>query len=509
MKYIFTYILVALISAHLSAQPKHDYHWTIGYDTSSSTQVGNVILMDFNSNPVQVQTLQTVERMFSGASNTTMSDTSGNLLFYTSGCYVVNADHKIMDNGDSINTGIILQYYCPDGNSPNISGALAIPWPDSPNLYLLFVLDYESIVFPGETFTTTGASAHLYYNIIDMTKAGGLGAVTQKNQVLIADTLSRNGVKACRHANGRDWWVLVPVPRSNCYYITLISPDGPQSPQLICSGTSWNKYEAEAQAFFTPDNKKFIRFNALNGIHIHDFDNEQGILSNGQVIPTEGFSVNAVGAAASPNSRYLYIGAHNFLFQYDLEAPDIETSRILLLVRDNVPDPFVPSVFSLMALAPDGKIYISSVSSHLSLHIIHRPDCPGLYSLPERRGLPLTSWNYFSVPNLASYRNEPSNTPCDSMIVHTYTPIDGNKQVVLYPNPAYDLVQVLINRPLSSDAHLTLFDQLGRNVLRVELPVGQEHIQFDVASLSPGIYYYVLTSENIAIQNGKLVVGRL
>jgi hypothetical protein len=95
------------------------------------------------------------------------------------------------------------------------------------------------------------------------------------------------------------------------------------------------------------------------------------------------------------------------------------------------------------------------------------------------------------------------------MIVHTYTPIDGNKQIVLYPNPAYDLVQVLINRPLSSDAHLTLFDQLGRNVLRVELPLGQEHFQFNVAGLSPGIYYYLLTSENIAIQNGKLVVGRL
>ncbi|MDO8368948.1 MAG: hypothetical protein Q7T20_19275 [Saprospiraceae bacterium] len=51
-----------------------------------------------------------------------MSDQEGNLIFYTSGCYVVNAAHEIMENGDSINPGNVQQYICPSGHSPNGGG---------------------------------------------------------------------------------------------------------------------------------------------------------------------------------------------------------------------------------------------------------------------------------------------------------------------------------------------------------------------------------------------------
>lgn len=132
---IILLVLLFPLTTTLSAQSKYDYNWTMGYDTSDFDAVGNVIRMDFNHNPVQVKTYETVKNFFGAGASVAMSDSNGSLIFYTSGCYVVNAQHEIMENGDSINPGYIQQYYCPHGNSPIQDGAIAIPWPDSPDFY--------------------------------------------------------------------------------------------------------------------------------------------------------------------------------------------------------------------------------------------------------------------------------------------------------------------------------------------------------------------------------------
>lgn len=505
MKSLFLFAL-AFFPSSIFGQSKYDYHWTIGYDTSLFDPGGDVILMDFNLNPVKVQTVKTVEKFFSFASVSTMSDAQGKLIFYTSGCYVVNAAHEIMQNGDTINPGYIQQYDCPFGNSNNLGGAMAIPWPDSPNLYLLFVNDYKTTAFPGGN--SGGSSRHLHYNVIDMTKDNGLGAITLKNQVAVEDTMAQNSIEACHHANGRDWWIMIPKSRSNCYFLTLVTPEGVGVPKSVCTGTPWNMIDEAGQACFTPDGSKFIRFNMNNGLHIYDFDNNTGMLSNERLIIINDLGSYPVGASVSPNSRYLYISGLSILLQYDLEASDIAASRVLLAVPDNVPDPFVPSVFSLSALGPDGKIYISSVSSNLSLHVIHRPDCSGLYSLPERRGLALTSWNYFSVPNMPSFRNEPSNSPCDSMVVQTYTPVDGSKDVVVFPNPASDKVTVFVNHPLVQHSQWMLYDQLGRAIRQIELDSNVEEYSVNLEGLSYGFYFYAVLTEGRIIQQGKLAIQR-
>ena len=504
MKKIWS-LVFSMFSLVSYSQSKYDYNWTIGYDTSTIDPGGDVILMDFNFQPVKVQTVKTVDNFFSFGAVTTMSDPDGKLIFYTSGCYIVNAAHEIMENGDSINPGQMQQYECQFGSSNNLGGAIAIPWPDSPSLYLLFINDYKTTAFPGDPLWS-GSSRHLLYNVIDMTKDSGLGAVTTKNQSVILDTMAVNSIEACRHANGHDWWILIPKARSNCYFITLVTHDGIGMPQKVCTGVPYNGKDAAGQACFSPDGSKFVRFNKDNGLHIYDFDNKTGMLTNENWFMVNDLGSYTVGASISPNSRYLYISGLNVLFQYDLEAADIEASRILLAVPDNVPDPFVPSGFSLSALASDGKIYISSVSSHLSLHIIHRPDCPGLYSLPERRGLALPSWNYFSVPNMPNFRNEPSNSPCDSMIVQTYTPVDGSKDVVVFPNPASDKVTVFVNHPLHDEAIWVLYDQMGAIVRQIKLDTSVEQHEVSLEGLSSGFYFFSVLIERQIVQQGKIVV---
>jgi hypothetical protein len=216
-------------------------------------------------------------------SNTSMSDATGKLLFYSNGCYIVNAAHQIMENGDSINPGWMQQYYCSEGGSPYIQGVLALPAPESDQLYYTFVLDMLP-TFQGVPNVFGIAPEHLYYNVIDQSANNGLGKVIAKNRIAIQDTFARGNIQATRHANGKDWWVVVPKVQSNCYHVLPITRNGIGNPKLECVGRPWNDTDGGAQALFSPDGRKYVRMNGVNGLHIYDFDNAIGKLSNPMVI---------------------------------------------------------------------------------------------------------------------------------------------------------------------------------------------------------------------------------
>jgi hypothetical protein len=53
-----------------------------------------------------------------------------------------------------------------------------------------------------------------------------LGKVTEKNVNLIETRLKPGGLKAIKHANGRDWWVLIQDWNSATWFIFILDPDG-------------------------------------------------------------------------------------------------------------------------------------------------------------------------------------------------------------------------------------------------------------------------------------------
>ena len=91
-----------------------------------------------------------------------ISDNSGNLLFYTDGTIVFNQNHTLMSNG----TGLF-------GDQSSTQSAIVVPKPDDPNIYYIFTV--------GSNQNPTG----LNYSVVDMTLDNGLGAVTQKNVNLV------------------------------------------------------------------------------------------------------------------------------------------------------------------------------------------------------------------------------------------------------------------------------------------------------------------------------------
>jgi hypothetical protein len=159
-----------------------------------------------------------------------------------------------MPNGDTLNPGNVFNGYCDiDGPAgyPVYMGILSLPIPAHKDRYLLFHLnsiylqDVGSIPF------------NLFCTEVDMRLDGGKGAVVKKNVPLISDTLALGFMTATRHANGRDWWIIVPEHQSNLYYLLRLTPDGISEikKQKIGYVTEWRNWTG--QAVFSPDGSKY------------------------------------------------------------------------------------------------------------------------------------------------------------------------------------------------------------------------------------------------------------
>ncbi len=498
-------ILFSIFSLGLAfdapAQSKRDYQWVIGYDTSLLDVGGNAISLNFDFCPVDIFNISTIHNFWMEGSNTSMSDKEGNLLFYSNGCYIVNASGEKMENGDTINPGVMQTAYCKGGGSIWAQGVISIPAPGSDSLYYVFNLDMDLPYFMVDSFIGI-APQRLYYQVVDMSKAAGLGSVIAKTQIAVQDTFGRGNIQAVRHANGVDWWIITPKSHSNCYFLTLVTAEGVQPSFLECEGKVWNDYDTQGQAVFTPDSKKFIRFNPDNGLHIYDFDNETGSLSNSVWIdfPNNPLTFHVAGVAVSPNSRYLYATALRNAYQLDLQAPDIAASKLLIAEWDGYSNPY-PTIFYLAALAPDNKIYIAGTSSHRFLHVIHHPDSAGMQCGFEQRGLSLPSYNFATIPNFPQYRSIPTAVDCDSLITLSEY-VQPQLPIKIFPNPATDQLHI---SGLEGNAVITITDVSGKTVFlkKGAWPLkSQETIE--ISRLAPGLYF-VSVQQNESVQQAKIV----
>jgi hypothetical protein len=477
-------LLFNIVPSILGSQVFHNQNWVLGYDTSSLDQVGNAILFDFNTAPLTVSTISSASGFGMEGANTSLSDRFGNLLFYSNGCKILNKEHVVMTNGDTINPGQIQNMFCPYGGSPHVQGVLALPHPQHDSISYVFNLNDEYVYnFPDWPRTPT----KLFFQTIDMTKASGLGEVILKNEIAIQDTFSRGNISATRHSNGKDWWLIVPKSHSSCYWIIPITGQGVGAPKLNCLGSVWPDNDWSCQTLFTPNSQTYIRNDAYSGFSLFDFDATVGELSNARTYMMSDTTNGVGGAAVSPSSQFLYITALKKVYQFDLWQADIMSTKTVVGEYDGFFDPF-PSIFHLAALAPDNRVYVSSTSSHRHLHVINYPDCPGLKCDFRNHSMLLPSYNFASIPNMPHYWSQASNVNCDS-VSSAVSQDDSYTGPFIYPNPTNRSVTIDLASAIESSeiVHLQVFDNQGR--VLIEFSTYDRNPQIDLAGLNNGIYY--------------------
>jgi type IX secretion system substrate protein len=499
MRFLFVQLLVLTFCHIAFPQAKYDYVWLSGTTPEDTTSFYGTNVMSFNYDTLEIEK-QFLDTYFS-VTNASVCDENGNLLFYTNGCYIADASHQIMENGNVLNPGSLYNSNCPDKGYRSSNGAIVLPQPGSSNNYFLF-----------HTAKTIGAASpfliyhdKLYYTVVDMSLNNNLGAVTAKNQVIIQDSLNGSVLSAVRHTNNQDWWVLLSKAHENKYFKVLFTANGVESVTEQKIGMNPNPW-GNGQGCFSPDGTKFASYNSYDNVFLFDFDRSTGELSNFQQIFADTTDSYVGGLAFSPNSRYLYVSTRNKLWQFDTEVADIQASQILIGEYDGYK--FLnlsPVTFFRMRLGPDCRIYMIASNSARHLHIIRYPDNPGLACGFEQRGVPLPAVNNFSQPNFPNYRLGTPYPLCDSSIV-VGAPLVFQPQgeVRVFPNPAKEEVHIALPAPMSGE--WVLFNQLGRVVRREVLPPGQPELSVMLNGVSPGLYFWQVRAEGRQVGSGKLIV---
>ena len=313
---------------------------------------GNKAGLDFNSgSPVPL----TNGAMFQYEGCATISDSNGNLLFYTNGQGVWNKYHQQMENG----FGLM-------GGQSSTQSAVIVKVPENDYLYYIFTVPEEI----GED--------GLRYSIVDMTQDNGLGAVIEKNIFLAAPTEEK--VTAVKHHNNRDIWVITHLWDSDAFYVYLVTPEGLNTDPLISEvGSFHNGGDVHGSMKVSPDGRKLaIVYRTLRTVELFDFDIETGEISN--YLPFHSDIDWAYGIEFSQDASLMYVGDYyerSRIIQFDLNAgsnDDIINSGIEIGTVSN-------THLGALQMGTDGKIYVAKHDNLVGDHYL------GVINNPEKRGL--------------------------------------------------------------------------------------------------------------------------
>jgi hypothetical protein len=418
--------------------------------------------------------------------NGTISDQSGNLLFYSNGIYMsqmhwMTPCRMVL----ALNPGYLGKLHRMNYGLTIPQGNLVIPIPGDTMRYYLF---HETVDDVGASW----ASYYLFYSIVDMNLDGGLGAVVQKNTVLLQDTLIEGRLTAVKHANGRDWWLFSHKWNSGKIFKFLITPYGIQGPFVQNIFTVRLNYFG--QMLFSPQGDKFAYYDPEGDLDVWDFDRCSGNFSNRRFVTIVDSAV-AGGAAFSRSGNFLYVSSQNYLYQF--QTNDILNTQQTVGIYDG----FISGAslgfanFYLAALAPDDKIYINCGNGTVDIHVINNPDSLGLACDFCQHCIHLPAFNAFTMPNYPNYYLGPqTGTACDSLstaIFPVKVPVDAFN---VFPNPASEIFYLTLAGEKVSD--VLVYNSMGQ-LQSVEIDVVNEnYLSFNTISLVSGVYFISFRNAN-------------
>ncbi|NCA77010.1 MAG: hypothetical protein EOM90_11820 [Alphaproteobacteria bacterium] len=353
-RWFFSLSVVVLCHGHFSVFSQHEWdNWLFGNQTGITFKFGPPQGLPTNHLSTQRNTVS-------------VSDSLGNLLFYSNGHQVLNREHNIMPNGNDLH-----------GNIDCDKTVGVVQKLDDDSSYYLFTMKAQ--------IPTPADYNGLYYSVINMRLDGGLGDLEPgQKEIMVQGTNScPTQMTIVRHKNNRDAWVIVRnVHNENNFSAYLVTAAGVSSTPVV-SPTSYlhntipvcnpgsMKVSPDGTMLAYPclpsDSGAFCSFNS----------------ETGQITPRFFFRVGPWGWGLwmymefSRDSHYLYLSDGDWtyqpsnIYQYDATAKDSASFKQSEVLVGHC------SHGVHLQLAQDGKIY-GDISGKDSLCVINNPSVGGV-----------------------------------------------------------------------------------------------------------------------------------
>jgi gliding motility-associated-like protein len=302
---------------------------------------GNRVGVDFNSGSPVALSISSMNTLEGCAS---ISDTAGNLLFYTDGITIWDRTHAVMMNGSGLK-----------GDPSATQSGIIIPYPGDPDKYFVFTVD--------ERLRASPPHKGFHYSMVEMNLNGGLGMVTNKNIQLLSSVTEK--VTGVGHCNSGDIWVVTHGWNNNRFYSYLVTSSGiSTSPVVSAVGSVHGGIPGNSQGYMkaSPDGRRLaVAISWTETVQVFDFNSQTGVVSN-PVTYSYPTSFHPYGLEFSSSGDLLYVSSANQ-----------GISQINLI--SNVTTPMTASSCTALQLAPDNKIYIGRGAR---LGTINAPDVAGV-----------------------------------------------------------------------------------------------------------------------------------
>jgi hypothetical protein len=493
-KHALTLLLCGLLGT-ATAQPVHSL-WPLGTNEFPDTVpgYGNTLL---RFEPGILKALPASLRMNFESTAAAVADSLGNLLFYTNGCYVADAQGDTMPGGAGLNPGEMHDWTCPSVGYASPKGAMTLPWPGRSRQYLLL---HMGVRYDAARKITYGP---LYWSAVDLGQNGGKGAVTSRNNVLLDGDLEP--FTAVRHGNGRDWWAVVPEHGTARYHRFVLSPAGFSSDEVQEIGPAMACKRIGTSAF-SPNGLRYGRQqNCLTTVL--DFDRCTGAFSSPIVFSTAAHTFGGGGIGFSPDGSRLYTTSQLTVLEADLTQSDPKLDTLIFTYE------YWQWGTSMGPLqqGDDNHLYISNMAREKYFSRVRFGQPDGSDAQYEFKAVALPRFSVRTLPNSPNFRlGDLHGSPCDTLgITPTAEPqIAAAFAVSVSPNPARDEAVLRDFSPESVAQERTwrVFSAPGQLLRSAALPPGTAEHRLDLRGLPPGLYWWEMLRADGSRAAGRLAV---
>lgn len=418
------------------------------------------------------RSITTAHAMNAPEGTSTISDVNGQVLFYTNGTTVWNADNGVMPNGTEIG-----------GDSTSTQAVVIVPFEDDETLFYVFTTEE---VYGDNTFM-------LKYSVVDLKEDNGLGAVISKDNVLF--TRSTEKLIALEGAGG--YWLMAHEYGTNTFRTYPITNQGIGQPILSSVGSVHSINDAlsgQAGMKFSGDGSR-IAVALIEGnedyVELFSFDantgqvtdllyqidlGEGGPAVNDQVYDVH-FSTGGDKLFATMNNRNGGAPGGRIL-EYRIDSASTEITR-LASKTDISTSSTVTVNYGAIQTGPDGQLYVAmeipgNPAGTPFIGSINVNEDTAAVSSFNQMQVPLTTGNSrLGLPNFVQNNVNPPTEP--SMSAPDSTCVE--ERIELSGVGTSDIDEFLWT--IIDDANTTVFSASGQDTAYV-FPQGQAG-RFDIS----------------------------